>query len=352
MTTTTNTEEVITSDGIADLDKLLSANKKAFKGAYKTDNDVVYVPSYSPSFNNLVGGIPLGRYMSLVGNEQSGKSTLYLMFAKSVIDAGYGVLFIDAEHTMTKEYVIACGITEEQYNSNFRLAQTNVMEEVLWLMQECVKNIPEIKLIIIDSLPALNTEKENEDTDGDVTKKNIGGCAMYLTKFLPKLKPYFIKNQVTLMFTRQYRANIGVMYGSNVKESGGHALDYYTDVKLTLKGTQMKKGTETIGLDVAVTAKKSKVGGTFDTIQIPILFPKYGFVKGKRQIINVPGVDYMREFVREASEKDVLVKKGAFYTITIEGEPDIKKQGEDNVRDYLLENPEIYKILNERLMNQ
>ena len=351
MTATTNTEEVITTDGIADLDKLLNANKKAFKGSYKTDNDVEYIPSYSPSFNNLVGGIPLGRYISLVGNEQSGKSTMYLMFAKSVIDAGYGVLFIDAEHTMTKEYVIACGITEEQYSEKFRLAQTNVMEEVLWLMQECVKNIPDIKLIIIDSLPALNTAKENEDTDGDVTKRNVAGCAMYLTKFLPKLKPYFINNKITLMFTRQYRANIGAMYGPTKKQSGGYALDYFTDVMFDLKGTQMKKGTETVGLDVTLTTKKSKVGGTFESTQIPILFPKYGFINGKRQIINKPGVDFMREFVREAADKDILVKKGAFYTISIEGQPDIKKQGEDNIREYLLENPDIYTILNQRLIH-
>lgn len=353
MATKTNNleEDIVTADGISELDKLISANKKAFKGSYGEDNDVQFIPSLSPSFNNLIGGIPLGRYVSLVGDEQSGKSTMYLMFSKSIIDAGHSVLFIDAERTMTKEYALACGITEEQYNSKFRLVQTNVMEEVLWLIQECVKNIPDIKLIIIDSLPALNTLKEDEDTDADVTKKNVAGCAMYLTKFLPKLKGYFVRNQATLMFTRQYRANIGVMYGSNKKQSGGYALDYYTDVMLACKGTHMKKGADTIGLDVSVTAKKSKVGGTFNTVQIPIVFPQNGFVNGKWQIINKPGVDYIREFIREACEKEVIAKKSAFYTLNLEGQEPIKKQGEDNLRDFLLENTDIYLELKEQLIN-
>jgi RecA/RadA recombinase len=330
------------------LDKLVNKQSSKFTGDYKKPNTVSFIPTVSPTFNKELGGVPLGRYISVVGKEQSFKSTMFLMLARSVIDAGYGVLYIDSEMTMDKDYIIANGITEDQYNTQFRLVHANIMEEMLWITRECVENFPNIKLIVVDSLPSLDTIKERVETKQDIEKKNIAGSAYYLSRYLPRLKGYFVKNQVCFAYSRQYRSNIGNSYGSPVKESGGLALDYFSDIKLATSCPSTNKILDSgkcVGYNVAIKTNKSKVGGVFAEFNIPMLFPEIKHINGRRTIVNKCGIDEDKEWQEILKETDIIKRSGAYYKFVSKDGTEQSIQGTEKLTNFLRENKEEFEYL-------
>lgn len=354
MTTTNKQEELdyISVQDISNLDALFKANKKRLSGTIGEDNQPKYIPTISPTFNKFMGGVPLGKFISMVGNEQACKSTFMLMLARSIIEAGYGVMYIDAEMTMTKDYITACGIKEKDYEDRFRLVHTNVMEEVIWLVRKSTEDLPNIKLIIIDSLPSLKCEKEISDTIEDPSKRNVAASAYHIAQHWPVLKSNCVKNDVCLAYIRQYRSNIGVSYGNPNKESGGRALEYWTDIKLTISAPSSSKileGSNIVGLRPTIKATKSKVGSVFESIELPFILPQIGKKGNSRKILNQCGIDMYRETANLLEIEKVVDKKGAYFKFTDGEEKEVSIQGEAKFIDYLRTNKEQFEFLKKKL---
>jgi recombination protein RecA len=117
--------------------------------------------------------------------------------------------------------------------------------------------MPEIGIIVIDSVAALTSEDELADT------KQLGRLAALMSQELKKLVAVSGRESPTVIMINQLRDNVGVMWGDKQKSPGGRALGFYSSVQIRV--SQLKKikdeSTDQIrGIEVQLEAKKNKVG--------------------------------------------------------------------------------------------
>lgn len=134
-----------------------------------------------------------------------------------------------------------------------------------------------------------------------------------------------------VIFINQIRMKIGVMFGSPETTTGGNALKFYASVRMDIRRIgQIKKGDEILGNDTRVKVIKNKVAPPFKQAEFQIIYNQ--------------GISREAEILDLGVDKDIIGKAGAFYNID-----GVKLQGKDKARDYLMENPEIAKDLEQRI---
>jgi recombination protein RecA len=130
---------------------------------------------------------------------------------------------------------------------------------------------------------------------------------------------------------------IGVMFGSPETTTGGNALKFYASVRLDIRRIgAIKKGEEIVGNETRVKVVKNKVSPPFKQVEFDILYGQ--------------GISREGEIIDLGVQEKLIDKSGSWYSYK-----DQKiGQGKDNVRQFLIDNPEIAKTLivqiKERLM--
>jgi recombination protein RecA len=125
---------------------------------------------------------------------------------------------------------------------------------------------------------------------------------------------------------------IGVMFGSPETTTGGNALKFYASVRLDIRRTgSIKKGEEVIGSETKVKVVKNKVSPPFKTAEFDILYGE--------------GISREGEIVDMGVEARILDKSGAWYAYN--GEK--IGQGKDNAREFLRENPELAREIENKI---
>jgi recombination protein RecA len=125
---------------------------------------------------------------------------------------------------------------------------------------------------------------------------------------------------------------IGVMFGSPETTTGGNALKFYASVRLDIRriGT-IKKGDEAIGNETKVKVVKNKVSPPFKTAEFDILFGE--------------GISREGEIIDMGVNAKIVDKSGAWYAYN--GEK--IGQGRDNAREFLRENPELSREIENKV---
>jgi recombination protein RecA len=122
-------------------------------------------------------------------------------------------------------------------------------------------------------------------------------------------------------------------YGAEFKEKSGQAIAYQTDVKIrakTFKPWVLSSENTQIGQEIEWQVLCSALGPPGAVISSYI---RYG-----------QGIDRYTELINLASDLGLIHKGGAWYTIiSVEDKP--KFQGTEKVRQYLLDNKEVYDSL-------
>lgn len=122
------------------------------------------------------------------------------------------------------------------------------------------------------------------------------------------------------------------MFGNPETTTGGKALKFYASIRLDVRRIeQIKSGNEVIGNRTRVKVVKNKLAPPFKVADFDIL---YGTGISKEGCI-----------VDLATELDILAKSGAWYSYN--GEK--IGQGKENVRQYLVEHPELAKELEQKI---
>jgi recombination protein RecA len=265
-----------------------------------------------------VGGLPRGRVVEIFGPESSGKTTLALHAIAEVQRQGGVAAFIDAEHALDVGYAARLGVRLP----DLLVSQPDTGEQALEIAEQLVRS-GAIDLIVIDSVAALVPKAEIEGEMGDA---HMGLQARLMSQALRKLTAVVSRNQALVIFINQIRMKIGVVFGNPETTTGGHALKFYSSVRLDIRRIgAVKDGEAVVGSRTRVKVVKNKVAPPFREAEFDI---RYGV-----------GVDRFAEAVDLGVERGALEKAGASYSL--DGER--IAQGRERAAEWLRANPTAFE---------
>ena len=274
-----------------------------------------------------IGGIPKGRIVEIYGPESSGKTTVALHCVAEAQKAGGTAAFIDVEHALDPVYAAHLGVDID----SLLVSQPDSGEQALEITEALVRS-GAIDIIVIDSVAALVTKAEIE---GDMGDAHVGQLARLMSQALRKLTGALSKSNCAAIFINQLRDKIGVVYGNPETTTGGRALKFYSSVRLDVRRAEaIKVDGETVGNRTRVKVVKNKVAPPFREAEFDILYGK--------------GISHEGEIVDTGIKLEVLKRSGAWFYY---GETRLG-QGRDNVKQLFLDNPELAKEIEEKIMER
>ena len=271
-----------------------------------------------------IGGYPKGRIVEIYGPESSGKTTLAIHAIAECQKQGGICAFIDAEHAFDKYYAEALGVDTE----NLLISQPDNGEQALEIEDNLIRS-GAIDLLVIDSVAALTPRAEIEGEMGDAS---VGLQARLMSKALRKLTGTISKTGCCCMFINQLREKIGVMFGNPETTTGGHALKFYSTVRLDIRrSTQIKDGDKVLGNRTRVKVVKNKIAPPFRKAEFDIIYGQ--------------GISKTGEIIDLGVEANIIKKSGSWFSY---GDTKLG-QGRDAVRTLLNDNPELFEELETKI---
>jgi recombination protein RecA len=185
---------------------------------------------------------------------------------------------------------------------------------------------------VIDSVAALVPRAEIEGEMGD---SHVGLQARLMSQALRKLSGTISKSKTTAIFINQLREKIGVLFGSPETTSGGRALKFYASVRLDVRRIEsLKDGPEVVGNRTRAKVVKNKLAPPFRSAEFDVI---YGQGISKEGSLLDVGVDV-----------GLIKKSGAWFTY----DGDQLGQGRENARNFLRDNPELAREIEEKVKAQ
>src|SRR6056300_1015266 len=271
-----------------------------------------------------IGGLPYGRIVEIYGPESSGKTTLTLQVIAEAQRQGKTCAFVDAEHALDPIYAEKLGVDVD----SLLVSQPDTGEQALEITDMLTRS-GAVDVIIVDSVAALTPKAEIE---GDMGDSHVGLQARLMSQALRKLTGNIKRSNTLCIFINQIRMKIGVMFGNPETTTGGNALKFYSSVRLDIRRIgAIKDGDEVVGNETRVKVVKNKVAPPFNQAEFQILYGK--------------GISREGEIIELGVNEGIIEKAGAWYSCN----GDRIGQGKENVRDFLKQNPEISKSLEDQI---
>lgn len=271
-----------------------------------------------------IGGYPKGRIVEIYGPESSGKTTLAVHAIAECQKQGGICAIVDAEHAFDKFYAENLGVDTE----NLLISQPDNGEQALEITDNLIRS-GAIDLLVIDSVAALTPRAEIE---GEMSDSSVGLQARLMSKALRKLTGTISKTGCCCIFINQLREKIGVMFGNPETTTGGHALKFYSSVRLDIRrSTQIKDGDAVQGNRTKVKVVKNKVAPPFRRAEFDIM---YG-----------AGVSKTGEVIDLGVDQGIIKKSGSWFSY---GDTKLG-QGRDAVKTLLADNPELMEELETKI---
>jgi recombination protein RecA len=276
----------------------------------------------------LDGGVPSGRVIEIYGENSTGKTTIstYMLSKFLEKDDDKAVVYIDAEYSFDPTWAKKNGIDVEKYLKEEKLfiLYPKHLDEALEAIVDSVKS-GEVSFILLDSLPAL-APAELYEAEDPINFNRMGLNSKKETNFSKEVTPLLKKNNTTLLFINQIRANISP-YGASTTVPGAFALKHLVSVRLETKrkdyvGT--KENPE--GIVTQIKCVKNKVG-------IPYRSENLIITSANGLSIEHSNVEFM-------VNSGIIPRSGAVYDVLGE-----KIRGKNAVAEYLSQNKEVYDEL-------
>jgi recombination protein RecA len=284
------------------------------------------IPSGSLSLDLAlgVGGIPRGRIVEIFGPESSGKTTLGLHAIAQGQKLGGTVAYIDVEHALDPAYAGRCGVQVD----DMLISQPDTGEQALEIVEALVRSAA-VDIIIIDSVAALVPQAELEGQIGDT---HVALQARLMSQALRKLAAAIGKSGTAVIFINQLREKVGIVFGNPEITPGGRALKFYSSIRIELRRSEtIKQGDEIVGNRVKARVVKNKVAPPFRTAEFDIMFDH--------------GISLEGCIIDLGVELGLVTKSGAFISYG-----DVRLgQGRENARQFLRQNPEIAREIEQRI---
>ncbi len=224
--------------------------------------------------------------------------------------------FVDAEHALDPSYAEKLGVNLQ----DLLVSQPDTGEQALEITDMLVRS-GAVDIVVIDSVAALTPRAEIE---GEMGEMQVGLHARLMSQALRKLTGNIKRSNTIVVFINQIRMKIGVMFGSPETTTGGNALKFYSSVRLDIRRIgAIKNGEEVVGNQTRVKVVKNKVAPPFRQAEFEIIYGK--------------GISRDSELVDMGVVHGLVDKSGSWYSYNGER----IGQGKDNVKNYLMEHPEI-----------
>lgn len=273
------------------------------------------------------GGIPLGRFTIVAGNEGSGKTSLALHTCASCQRAGGIAVYVDAEYKLDRDYAAALGVDIDR----LIVVQPETLEDCYAKISDLIDEFEAHRasvecpmLIVIDSLSAMQPQSEIVGNSG------LGAHARVVSPWFRNTVRRMSHQKIAVLLISQLRKKIGVMHGDDDTTSGGSAPRFYSSViiKLMANSAITEDGVK-VGNNVSVKISKNQIAAPFREAKIVIRFGE--------------GIDYVHSICHAFKTADVAVTKGSWTSVIGEdGEALAKWQGDAGFRRlYLAEDPTI-----------
>ena len=289
--------------------------------------NVAIIPSGSIALDVAlgVGGYPRGRVIEIYGPESSGKTTLAIHAIAEAQKAGGIAAFIDAEHAFDRFYAENLGVDVE----NLYISQPDNGEQALEITDHLIRS-GAIDIIVIDSVAALTPRSEIEGEMGD---SKMGLQARLMSQALRKLTANISKTNTTCVFINQLREKIGVMFGNPETTTGGHALKFYSSVRVDIRRIgQIKDGDEVKGNRTKVKIVKNKLAPPFKKAEFDIIYGE--------------GISRTGELIDLGVDLEIIKKSGSWFSYA-----DTKLgQGRDAVKNLMLDNQELAEEIETKIV--
>ncbi len=270
-----------------------------------------------------VGGVPRGRIVEIFGPESSGKTTLALTIVAQAQKLNGLAAFIDAEHALDSVYAKKLGVDTD----NLIISQPDTGEQALEITETLVRS-GALDVIVIDSVAALVPKAEIEGEMGDA---QMGLQARLMSQAMRKLTGVISKSHVCVIFINQIREKIGVMFGNPETTTGGRALKFYASVRLDIRRVaSVKDGDTFTGNRTKVKVVKNKVAPPFKEAEFDIMYGS--------------GISTEGDLADMGINLGMIEKSGTWFTLGQE-----RMQGRENLKRFLIENPEVMKDLDLRV---
>src|SRR3954466_1175321 len=274
-----------------------------------------------------IGGVPRGRVIEVFGPESSGKTTLALQVIAQAQKTGGVSAFVDAEHALDAQYARKLGVDLE----NLLVSQPDNGEQALEIVEVLVRS-GGVDVIVVDSVAALVPRAEIE---GEMGEAQMGLQARLMSQALRKLTGIVSKSKTCLIFINQLREKIGVMFGNPETTTGGRALKFYASVRVDIRRiAAIKDGDMVIGGRTRVKIVKNKVAPPFREAEFDIMYGE--------------GISREGDLLDLAVEKRIVEKSGAWFAYSGER----LGQGRENAKQFLKDNPAVYKTIEERVRRE
>ena len=271
-----------------------------------------------------LGGIPRGRIIEIYGPESSGKTTVTLHMIAEVQKIGGIAGFIDAEHALDPAYAKNIGVDVD----NLYISQPDNGEQALEITETMVRS-GAIDIVVVDSVAALVPKAE---IDGEMGDSHVGLQARLMSQALRKLTAVISKSNCVVVFINQLREKVGIMFGNPETTTGGRALKFYSSVRLDVRRIEsLKQSGEIMGNRTRVKVVKNKIAPPFKEAEFDIMFGE--------------GISAVGDILDLAASVGIIVKSGAWYAY----ESGKIGQGRENAKQYLKDNPETCKEIENKV---
>jgi len=274
-----------------------------------------------------IGGMPRGRVVEIFGPESSGKTTLALQLIAEAQKLGGMAAFVDAEHALDAGYAQKLGVDLD----NLLVSQPDNGEQALEIVEVLVRS-GGVDVVVVDSVAALVPRAEIE---GEMGEAQMGLQARLMSQALRKLTGVVSKSKTSLVFINQLREKIGVMFGSPETTTGGRALKFYASVRLDIRRiASIKDGEQVVGGRVRVKVVKNKVAPPFREAEFDILYGE--------------GISKQGDLLDLAVDRKIVEKSGTWFSFGGER----LGQGRENAKQFLKDNPSIFKTMEQRVRQE
>jgi len=292
----------------------------------------------------LRGGLGFGRQILVWGNKSAGKSSFCLQMIADAQRNGKTCAWIDAEASYDSNWATKLGVDSEKLIYSSAKSINDMVDIAQQLMEVGVD------IIVVDSisalLPAIYFEKDSTDLKKLEDTKQIGAEAKDMTHAV-KMLNYANKNTLLVLISQQ-RNQFGSMHASHIP-TGGMAVKFFSSTIIKLWSSEAEANAIKSGIKVGDKILEQKVGRPvnwiidYNKLGPPNLSGQYDFYYQGETL----GVDYVGEVCDVSEMMGIIQKGGAWYTVGEE-----RFQGRAKVVEYLKNNPDVVKKLQEQIYDK